>query len=165
MWTISHHGRLGGNIGMHYFSQMSWAVCLFVFSQLPNHLHNGLMWSLHQPIHLWVVWHGLQFLHAEEPTHLISDAAHEVSTTIIQEPGWVFKDQVVTMIQELATVLAVWPGVTYAITCFMKWSWNTRMLVTLGSLFSSRVISMLVKSTCKRPIGVVATIRCRGALD
>ena len=38
------------------------------------------------------------------------------------------------------------------------------MLVTLGSLFSSKVSSMLVKSTCKRSIGAVDTIRCRGAL-
>ena len=39
------------------------------------------------------------------------------------------------------------------------------MLVTLGDLFSSKVISMLVKSTCKRSRGVVATIGCKGALD
>ena len=50
-------------------------------------------------------------------------------------------------------------------TCFVKWSWNTRMLVTLGDLFSSNVVSMLVKSTCKRSRGVVAMIGCRGALD
>ena len=49
--------------------------------------------------------------------------------------------------------------------CFVKWYWNIRTLVTLGSLFSSRVISMLVKSTCKRSIRAVATIRCRGNLD
>ena len=35
----------------------------------------------------------------------------------------------------------------------------------LGSLFSSMVISMLVKSTCKRSYGAVATIRCRDTLD
>ena len=39
------------------------------------------------------------------------------------------------------------------------------MLVTLDSLFSSRVVSMLVKSTCKRSIRAVATIGCRGTLD
>ena len=61
-------------------------------------------------------------------------------------------------------VLAVWLVVTYAIKCFMKWTWNTRMLVTLGGLFSPMVISMLVKFTCKRSIGAVATIRCKGAL-
>ena len=47
----------------------------------------------------------------------------------------------------------------------MKWSWNTRMLTTLGSLFGFIVISILEKSTCKRSIGVVDTIRCRGTLD
>ena len=39
------------------------------------------------------------------------------------------------------------------------------MLVTLGDLFSSKVVSMLVKSTCKRFRGAVATIGCKGALD
>ena len=38
----------------------------------------------------------------------------------------------------------------------LKWSWNTKMLVTLGDLFGSKVISMLVKSTCKGSRGVVA---------
>ena len=58
----------------------------------------------------------------------------------------------------------VWLGVTYTITCFVNRSWNTRTLVTLGGLFGSMVILMLVKSTCKRSIGAVDTIRCRGAL-
>ena len=49
--------------------------------------------------------------------------------------------------------------------CFVKLSWNTRILVTLGILFSSMVISILVKSTCKRSSGAVATIGCRSALD
>ena len=62
-------------------------------------------------------------------------------------------------------VLAVWLGVTYTNTCFMKWSWNTKMLATLGDLFSSKVVSMLIKSTCKRSRGAVAMIGCRGALD
>ena len=47
----------------------------------------------------------------------------------------------------------------------MKWSWNTKTLVTLGDLFSSKVISMLVKSTCKKSRGVVAMIGFKGALD
>ena len=47
----------------------------------------------------------------------------------------------------------------------MKWSWNTKTLVTLGDLFSSKVISMLVKSTYRRFRGVVAMIGCKGALD
>ena len=165
MWTVPHRGGLGGIAGMHYFSQMSWPVGLFVLLQLPDHLHNGLMWPLHQPICLGVVRHGSQFPHAEDVTHLINDAAHKFSTPITQEPGWGPKDWDVTLYRNLATVLAVWLGVTYAITCFVKWSWNTRILTTLGSLFSSMVISMLVKSTCKRSNGVVATIRCRGTLD
>ena len=101
MWTVPCHSRSGGIVGMHYFSQMSWPVSLFVFSQLPNHLHYCLMWSLHLHIHLWVVWCGPQFLHAEELTCFVNDAAHGVSTPITQEPGWGCKDWDVTLIQEL----------------------------------------------------------------
>ena len=90
--------------------------------------------------------------------HISSTMLHPIT----QEPGWGSEDWDVTLIQELGNCLT---GVTYTIPCFVKWCWNTRMLVTLGSLFSSRVISMLVKSTCKRSIGVVATVGCRGALD
>ena len=122
------------------------------------------MWSLHPPISLWVIWHCPQLLHAKEHTHFINDAAHEVSTPIAQEPGCGPEDWDIILIRNLVTVLAVWLGATYAIMCFMKWSWNTRMLATLGSQFSSMVISMLVKSMCKRSNGAVATIRCRGTL-
>ena len=59
----------------------------------------------------------------------------------------------------------VWSGVMYTIMCFVKWSWSTRTFTTLSSLFGSMVILILVKSTCKRPIGVVDTIRCGGTLD
>ena len=62
-------------------------------------------------------------------------------------------------------VLAIWSGVTYTNMCFVKWSWNTKMLVTLGDWFGSMVVSMLVKSTCKRSSRAVAMIGCRGALD
>ena len=165
MWTIRSHSGLGGIVGVLYFSQVSWPVSLFVFSHLPNHLHNGLIRPLHQHICLGVVRHGLQLLHTKEFTHLISNAAHEVSTPITQAFGWGPKDSDVTLIQEPGECLSCLMGVTYAITCFVKWSWNTRTLATLGGLFSSRVISMLVKSTCTRSIRVVATIGCRGALD
>ena len=61
-------------------------------------------------------------------------------------------------------VFTVWSGVTYASTCLVKWSWKTKTLVTLGDWFSSNVVSILVKSTCKRSRGVVATIGHKGAL-
>ena len=162
---MPHHSRSVCTVGLHYFSQVSWPVGFLVFSQLPNHSHYGLMWSLHQPVHLWVVWHGLQFLHAKEHTHFINDAAHKVSTPITQEPGWGPKDQDVTLIQKLGNHFSCLTGVTYAIMCFMKWSWNTRMLVTLGGWFSSMVVSMWVKSICRRSNGAVATMGCRGTLD
>ena len=164
MWTIPNHGGSVCIVGLHYFSQVSWPLSFFVFSQLTDQSHYGLMWSLHQPIHLWVVQHGPQFPHAEKHTHFINDAAHKVSTPISQEPGWGPEDWDVTLIQKLGDHLAVWLGVTYAITCFMKWSWITRMLPTLGGWFSSMVISMLVKSMCRRSIRAVATIGCRDPL-
>ena len=43
VWTISGNCRLGGIIGVHYFSQMRWPVGFFVFSQLPDHAHNHLV--------------------------------------------------------------------------------------------------------------------------
>ena len=67
--------------------------------------------------------------------------------------------------KNVATVFAVWLGIMYAIMCFKKWSLNAKMFATLGSLFGSVVISMLVKSTRKRSIGVVDMIGCRGTLD
>ena len=65
--------------------------------------------------------------------------------------------------KNLATVFAFWLEVTYTITCFMKWSWNTRMLATLGGLFMSIVVSIVIKSICKRSIGAVDTMGCRCA--
>ena len=53
----------------------------------------------------------------------------------------------------------------YATMCFMKWSWNTRTLATLGGLFSSMVVSMLGKSKCRRSMGAVDTIGCKGTLN
>ena len=47
----------------------------------------------------------------------------------------------------------------------MKWSWNTKTLATLGYWFGSKVVSMLVKSTCRRSRGAVAMMGGKGALD
>ena len=89
---------------------MYWPVGFFVFSQLPDHSHNGLIWSLYQPICFWVVQCGPQFLHTEELTHLINDAAHEVITPITQESGWGSEDQDVTLIQELGDCFSCLTG-------------------------------------------------------
>ena len=78
---------MGGIVGMHYFSQVSWPVSLFVFAQLPNHSHYGFGVISQQPISLWVVGHGLQFLYAQDLAHFINDTAHEVRTPVTQEPG------------------------------------------------------------------------------
>ena len=52
VWTVPGNCRMGGIRGMHYFSQMRWPVSVFVFFQLPDHLHNCLVQSLYQPISL-----------------------------------------------------------------------------------------------------------------
>ena len=57
--TVPSKCGSGGIVGMHYFSQMTWPVGFFVFSQLPDHVHNHLVWSLYQPVCLGVVGHGL----------------------------------------------------------------------------------------------------------
>ena len=163
MQTIPCNCRAGGIIGMCYFSQMWWPVSFFVFSQLPNHSHYCLVWSLHQPISLWVVGHGLQLLHAKDLAHFINYTTHEVSTSFTQEPGQDSKDGDVTLVQEFSNSFAVWLGVTYANTCFVKWSWNTKTLAILGDWFCSKAVSMLVKSTCRRSRGAVAMMGCKGA--
>ena len=88
MWTIPGHSRVGGIVGVHLFSQVPWPVGLFVFAQLPNHSHYGLVQSLHQPVSLQVVWHGPQFRHTKDLAHLVNDTANKVSTSVNQGPGW-----------------------------------------------------------------------------
>ena len=61
-------------------------------------------------------------------------------------------------------VFAVWSGVTYASTCLVKWSWKTKTLATQGDWSNSIVVSILVKSTCRRSRGAVATMGHKGVL-
>ena len=61
-------------------------------------------------------------------------------------------------------VFTVWSGVTHTNMCFVKWSWKTKMLATLDDWFGFNVVTILVKSTCRRSRGVVATIGHKGAL-
>ena len=72
VWTVPSNCGTGGIIGVCYFSQMRWPVSFFVFSQLPDHLHYHLVQSLHQPISLWVVGHGPQFLYAKDLAHFLN---------------------------------------------------------------------------------------------
>ena len=105
MWTIPGHRGVGGIVGMHYLSQVLWPVALFVFAQLPNHSHYGLVQSLYQLISLQVVRCGPQFCHTEDLAHFIDDTAHKVSTSVTQEPGWGPKYWDVTLIQKLGNGL------------------------------------------------------------
>ena len=54
VWTVPGNCRLGGIIGMCYFSQMRWPVSFLVFSQLPDHVHI-IVWceSLYQAMLVW----------------------------------------------------------------------------------------------------------------
>ena len=100
--TVPSNYRMGGIIGMCYFSQMRWPVSFLVFSQLPNHVHNHLVRSLYQPISLWVVEHGLQSFYAKDLAHFLNDTTHEANTSITQEPGWGPEDRDVTSVQKFS---------------------------------------------------------------
>ena len=78
VWTVPSNCGTGGIIGI----QMWWPVGFFVFSQLPDHLHNCLVQSLYQPISLWVVGHGLQSFYAKDLAHFLNYTTHEASTSI-----------------------------------------------------------------------------------
>ena len=83
---------------MHYFSQMRWPVSFFVFSELPDHMHNHLVWSLYQPISLGVVGYGLQSFDTKDLAQFLNYVTGEASTSIAQEPGQGPEDRDVTSI-------------------------------------------------------------------
>ena len=83
---------------MHYFSKMRWSVSFFVFSKLPNHVHNHLVKSLYQPVSLGVVGHGPQSFDAKDLAHFFNYTTCEANTSITQEPGQGPKDRDVTSI-------------------------------------------------------------------
>ena len=66
VWTVPGNCGLGCIVGVHHFSQMKWPVSFFVFSQIPNHVHNCLVQSLYQPICLGVVGHRPQSFDAKD---------------------------------------------------------------------------------------------------
>ena len=53
--------------------------------------------------------------------------------------------------------------VSWLILVFLPFGWKTKMLATLGDWFGTNMISMLVKSTCRRSRGSVATMGHKGA--
>ena len=67
---------------MYYFSQMRWPVSFFVFSQLPDHVHNYLVQSLYQHIHLGVVGCDLQSFDAKDLAQFLNYTIGEASTSI-----------------------------------------------------------------------------------
>ena len=100
VWTIPNNCRMGGIIGMHYFSQMRWPVGFHIFSQLSNHVHNHLVQYLYQTIGLWVVGHGPQLFYTKDLAHFLNHTTCEASTSITQEPGQGPKDRDVTLLQK-----------------------------------------------------------------
>ena len=87
VWTIPSNCRMGGIIGMHYFSQMRWPVSFLIFSQLLNHAYNCLVQSLYQAIGWWVVGHGLQLFDTKDPAHFLNYTTSEARTPSTQEPS------------------------------------------------------------------------------
>ena len=122
-----------GIVGVNYFSQMSWPVGLFVFSQLPNHLHNGLMRPL-QPACSFGDSTGMVYNFFMLRSLNISSMMLLIKlSSLITQESWQ-GPQRLRCNPDAGTwwpVLAVWLGVIYAIMGFVKWSWNTRTLVTL----------------------------------
>ena len=98
VWHVPGNCGLGGIISVHYFSQMRWTVSFFVFSQLPNHVHNHLVQSLYQPVYLGVVGHGPQSFDTKDLAQFPIYITSEASTSITQEPGQGPKDRDVTSI-------------------------------------------------------------------
>ena len=98
VWTVPGNCRMGGFIGMHYFSQMRWPAVFFVFSQLSDHVHNHLVQSLYQPVSLEMVGHGLQLFDAKDLAHFLNYTTHKASTSITQEHDWGPRDRDVTSI-------------------------------------------------------------------
>ena len=88
VWTIPSYCRMGGIIGMCYFSQMRWPVGFLMFSQLLDHVYNHLVQSLYQAIYLWVVGHGPHSFDAKDLAHFLNHTTSEDSTSITQEPAW-----------------------------------------------------------------------------
>ena len=97
--------------------------------------------------------------YAHKLTKLSDDVAFEVGPSITLELGQCSKDQDVSLPQKLSNSFTVWLGVTYAITCFVKWSQKT-----FGGWSNSVMVSMLLKSTCSHSKGVVTTMGYMGAL-
>ena len=161
--TVPSNCRSGGTIGMCYFIEMRWLVGFLVFSQLPNHVHNCLVQSLYQPTSLGVVRHGPQSFYAKDLAHFLNNTTGEVSPLSLKSLARAPKIEMYPPYKNLAMVFAVWSGVTYTSMCFMKWSWNTKTLVTTGDLFGSIMGSMLVKSTCRRSKEAIATMGHKGA--
>ena len=101
MWAVPSHSRLGGIVGMHYLSQMTWPVSFLSSPSFPF-IHIMVWWVLSTSPFVWgVIRCGSLLLHAKEFTHLINNAAHEVHTLITQGPGQGPKDWDVILLQEL----------------------------------------------------------------
>ena len=60
---------------MHKLWEMLRPVCLLIFTQFPNHLHQCLMDSLHMSNGLGLVWQSSHLPNAYELTQLTDDGA------------------------------------------------------------------------------------------
>ena len=107
VWTIPSNCRTGGIIGMCYFSQMRWPVSFLIFSQLPDHAHNILVW-ISLPSHWSVSGRcGLQSFDTKDLAHFLNHTTGEASTSITQEPGQGPENRDVTLLQTFSDGFAV----------------------------------------------------------
>ena len=72
-------------------------VCLLVFTQFSNHLHQCLVGSLHLSVSLGVVRQGSCLPNACELTQFADDVALKVGSSVTQELGWCSEDQDVSL--------------------------------------------------------------------
>ena len=85
---------------MHQFQEMLRPVCLPIFTQFPNHLHQCLVGLLHLSISLGVVRQSSCLSNDHELTQLTDNVAVKVGSSVTQELGWCSEDQDVSLPQE-----------------------------------------------------------------
>ena len=107
---------------------------------------------------------GPQLFDPKDLAHFLNHATSEASTPITQEPVWGTKDRDVTSVQKFSNSFCCLIGGHIHQHMFCKVVLKSKMLATLGDWFSSNVVSMLVKLTCRRSRGTVATKGHKGAL-
>ena len=162
MWAVSSDGWSCTIVSMHQLGQMLWPVCLPVSTQFPYHAHQYLVSSFHLSIGLSMIRWSPNLLYVHKLAKLSDDVAFKVGPSVLRSLAGALKIKMYPCHRNLATVFAVWLGVTYAMMCFVKWLQKAKRFTTFGGWSNSIMVSMLVKSTCNNSKGVVTMIICIG---